>query len=210
MVIERSIDAFEQHDAIDGIVVVIHPDYVEEMKTIAERNQWKKMSHIVEGGKERFHSSVAALKCCETLLGKDCLLIHDAARPMVNKDLITRVVDALDQHQAVVAGIPTTDTVWQLSSQGTIESVPDRNRLYLAQTPQAFHLDVLRQAYESALKDADLKATDDCGVVLRYMPEVAIHVVEGSTTNVKITYPEDIKKSNHYYDTFCIPYNPFN
>lgn len=194
MVIERSIDAFEQHDAIDGIVVVMHPDYVEEMKTIAERNQWKKMLHIVKGGKERFHSSVAALKCCETLLGKDSLLIHDAARPMVNKDLITRVVDALDQHQAVVAGIPTTDTVWQLSSQGTIKSVPDRNRLYLAQTPQAFHLDVLRQAYESALKDADLKATDDCGVVLRYMPEVAIHVVEGSTTNVKITYPEDIKK----------------
>ena len=75
---------------------------------------------------------------------------------------------------------------------GVIESVPDRNRLMRSQTPQAFRVEVIAKAYENALKDADFTTTDDCGVVLRYLPDVPVFIVPGEERNLKLTTPQDL------------------
>ena len=119
------------------------------------------------------------------------LLLHDAARPWVSESIISRVVEALVMHEAVGVAIPSTDTVWEVE-KGEVRAIPERRRMWLAQTPQAFRLPLIAEAYRRALEDPAFAATDDCGVVLRYMPEVKIHVVEGEKGNIKITYAEDI------------------
>jgi 2-C-methyl-D-erythritol 4-phosphate cytidylyltransferase len=76
---------------------------------------------------------------------------------------------------------------------GVIVSVPQREKLWRAQTPQSFKLSTIIEAYSRALDDPEFKATDDCGVVMKYMPEVPVHIVKGDESNLKLTYKEDIE-----------------
>lgn len=189
-VVEHSVDAFEHCDAIDEIVVVMHPDHLHQMQQIGEANKWTKLRHILAGGKERYLSSVAAIKACSAY-GECNMIFHDAARPLVSNRIICDVVEALQTFSAVGVAIPMTDTVFQTDGD-TLRSIPDRRQLQRAQTPQAFRLSTIRQAYDIALRDPDFVSTDDCGTVLRYLPNVSIHIVRGDERNVKLTYKEDI------------------
>ena len=189
-VVEHSVDAFEHCDAIDEIVVVMHPDHLQQMQQIGEANKWTKLRHILAGGKERYLSSVAAIKACSAY-GECNMIFHDAARPLVSNRIICDVVEALQTFSAVGVAIPMTDTVFQTDGD-TLRSIPDRRQLQRAQTPQAFRLSTIRQAYDIALRDPDFVSTDDCGTVLRYLPNVSIHIVRGDERNVKLTYKEDI------------------
>ena len=189
-VVEHSVDAFEHCDAIDEIVVVMHPDHLQQMQQIGEANKWTKLRHILAGGKERYLSSVAAIKACSAY-GECNMIFHDAARPLVSDRIICDVVEALQTFSAVGVAIPMTDTVFQTDGD-TLRSIPDRRQLQRAQTPQAFRLSTIRQAYDIALRDPDFVSTDDCGTVLRYLPNVSIHIVRGDERNVKLTYKEDI------------------
>ena len=177
-VIEYSVDAFEQSEGIDEIALVIHPDWMDHMRVILRRNPWRKVRRLLPGGKERHLSSLHAIEAYAGESGDTNLLLHDAARPWVSAEIVGRVVTALQHHEAVAVGIPSTDTVWEVSD-GIVRSIPERKRMWLAQTPQAFRLSLIREAYRHALQDPDFSATDDCGVVLRYMPDVSICVVEG-------------------------------
>ncbi len=190
-VIEYSVDAFEQSEGIDEIALVIHPDWMDHMRVILRRNPWRKVCRLLPGGKERHLSSLHAIEAYAGESGDTNLLLHDAARPWVSAEIVGRVVTALQHHEAVAVGIPSTDTVWEVSD-GIVRSIPERKRMWLAQTPQAFRLPLIREAYRRALQDPDFSATDDCGVVLRYMSDVSICVVEGDVANKKITTPKDI------------------
>ena len=190
-VIEYSVDAFEQSEGIDEIALVIHPDWMDHMRVILRRNPWRKVRRLLPGGKERHLSSLHAIEAYAGESGDTNLLLHDAARPWVSAEIVGRVVTALQHHEAVAVGIPSSDTVWEVSD-GIVRSIPERKRMWLAQTPQAFRLPLIREAYRRALQDPDFSATDDCGVVLRYMPDVSICVVEGDVANKKITTPKDI------------------
>lgn len=197
-VIERTVDAFEHHPQVDAIVVVMHPDYISTMEALVVQNGWQKVKGVFPGGSQRADSTLSALRSCEWADNDDRILIHDAARPLVSSRIITDVIAALDSHEAVAVGIPATDTLWMVSEQGTIEAIPDRSRMRCAQTPQAFRMGVIREAYRIAMNDPNLKATDDCGVVVRYAPQVKIHIVDGDIENVKITYPKDINQIEQY------------
>ncbi len=188
-VLEYSVEAFVRHPAIDEIIVVSHPDYLSEIQTMAERNVWLKVSRIVAGGSERYESSLAAIRA----VGDDDanLLLHDAARPLVSAAVINRVVEALHDHVAVGTALPVTDTVVE-TADGRIVACPDRSCLRRMQTPQGFRLDVIRRAYEKALADPAFRATDDCSVVARYLPDLSVVLVEGEERNRKLTYPEDV------------------
>ncbi len=194
MVIEHAVEAFEQASGIDEIAVVVHPDWLDFMAQVVARNRWTKVSRIIPGGSERYMSSLNALKAYADAPADTQVLFHDAARPWVSQVIIARVVEALQGAQAVGVGVPSTDTVWQLDpANHTIAAIPDRSTMYRAQTPQAFHLQVIAEAYRRALLDPAFRATDDCGVLLRYCPEIPIAVVPGSEENIKITFPSDIK-----------------
>ena len=190
-VIEYSVDAFEQSEGIDEIALVIHPDWMDHMRVILRRNPWRKVRRLLPGGEERHLSSLHAIEAYAGESGDTNLLLHDAARPWVSAEIVGRVVTALQHHEAVAVGIPSTDTVWEVSD-GIVRSIPERKRMWLAQTPQAFRMPLIREAYRRALQDPDFSATDDCGVVLRYMSDVSICVVEGDVANKKITTPKDI------------------
>ena len=191
-VIEHTIDVFDNNDLIDEIALVIHPSYTDEMERIVLRNQWKKVKRILKGGNERYMSTLSAIQSY-----KDCeecnMIFHDAVRPMVNNRIIKDVVEALEKYDAVDVAVPATDTIIQVDDEGKyIDSIPKRKLLRRGQTPQAFKYTVIARAYELALKDPEFVSTDDCGTVVKYLPEVKIYVVEGEESNMKLTYKEDL------------------
>ncbi len=189
MVLEHTIDAFEANSHIEEIAVVANPLYVEEIEEIVERNGWKKVKKVLKGGKERYDSSLSAIRAYE---GCDVnLVFHDAVRPLVSQRIIDDVCAAMETFEAVGVAVPVTDTILEADG-GMVKNIPDRSCLRRAQTPQAFHIDTIAEAYRRALASPDFKTTDDCGVVVNYFPEVAVHLVLGEESNMKLTLPEDI------------------
>ena len=205
-VIEYSIEAFCNHPYIDEVAVVMHPQWRSELDKIVARNGWDKLRKVIDGGEERYLSTLNAVMAYDDYSDDTNLLLHDAARPWVSEAVITRVCEALQRHEAVGVAILATDTIWevhpdamgtaeggQIGGCGFVARIPERRLMWQAQTPQAFRLPLLRDAYQRALQDPMFKATDDCGVVRRYLPEAKICVVEGEVANRKITFMEDLK-----------------
>ena len=189
-ILEYSIEAFEHHPLIDGIILVIKNDYISLAKEIILQNGYQKIKHIVSGGKERYESSLSAIQACEN--DDDILIFHDCARPLVSERIISDCIDAMNRFNAVTVAVNTSDTIYISSSDGRITSIPARTTLRNAQTPQCFRLSTIRNAYSKALKDPTFQPTDDCSVVFRYLPEEQIYIVEGDSFNIKITYQEDL------------------
>lgn len=215
-VLEHAVSAFEQADCIDEVCIVMHPDYIMHAEQMLLANAWQKVRHIIPGGKERWESSVNAIRAFTpyTLHSTPItnLLLHDAARPFVSQEIISNVCQALEEYEAVVVAIPSTDTVYEMKD-GKVVRIPNRATIMRAQTPQAFRLSLIAEAYAKALphlfntqmggKEGGLSSpfsggvgggfpTDDCGVVHEHMPEVPIYIVEGEEQNKKITFKEDI------------------
>ena len=207
-VLEHAVAAFEQSPCIDEVCVVMHPDYIAYAEQMLLANAWQKVSQIVPGGKERWESSVNAIRRLgDKAIRREAngeevnLLLHDAARPFVSQEIISRVCEALEQHEAVTVAIPSTDTVYEMVD-GKVARIPQRSTIMRAQTPQAFRLELIAEAYAKALgvdnlnaevcAVCSLPATDDCGIVHKHMPEVPIYIVEGEEQNKKITFKEDI------------------
>ena len=206
-VIEYSIETLCNHPAIDEVAVVVHPDWRQELQAIVERNSWAKLKKIIDGGSERYMSSLNAIMAYIDEPDDTNLLLHDAARPMVSAEIIDRVVAALKHNEAVGVAVPSTDTVWEVHPDFNSESgvrsseyeiprfvarIPERRLMWRAQTPQAFRLPLIRDAYQRALQDPQFQATDDCGVVRKYMPGTKIAVVEGDDRNLKVTTLQDL------------------
>lgn len=189
MVIEHTLDTFERNPHIDEIVVVSNPVYVSDVENIVLRNGWKKVKKILKGGKERYDSSLSAIHAYEGSEEVN-LVFHDAVRPLVSQRIIDDVCEALKTYEAIDVTVPAVDTIIEAKGDH-IASIPDRSRLQRGQTPQAFRLSVISEAYKRAFKDPDFKVTDDCGVVVKYMPEVPVHLVAGEESNMKLTYKED-------------------
>lgn len=198
MVIEHTVEAFEHHENIDAIVIVVHPDWLEQMRSTVKKNSWLKVTAVVAGGKERYHSSLAAMKAASEIDGDVRLLIHDAARPLVSARIIDEVVSALDNMGAVAVGLPSVDTIWEVGNDDSgslphVDKVPPRNKMYRAQTPQAFRLHELQEAYSTALQHHGFTPTDDCGVYREAFPNRPVAVVCGEERNLKITTPHDLR-----------------
>ena len=190
-VMEYSVEAFERNSGIDEIAVVMNADYLPQMQEIIDRNGWLKVRKLLPGGAERYLSTLAAINAYKSVDDVN-LIFHDAARPAVSQRIINDVVTALQTHPAVAVAIPATDTVFEVTDDGgRITDIPVRSRLRCAQTPQAFRIDVIREAYCRALQDPNFTSTDDCGVLLSYCPGVPISVVQGDVSNRKLTYPDD-------------------
>ncbi len=189
--IEHTVRAFDSHPLIDEIAVVAAEEHLSRMEEIIDKGNYNKVRRLLAGGTERWQSSLAAVRA---YAGEDCnLLIHDGARPLVSAEIITACVEALRSHEAVEVAVPTTDTIVELSDDGTIARIPPRRLLRNAQTPQCFRRSVIARAFDRALHDPGFSPTDDCSVVHRYTPEVDITVVEGDEKNIKITYKSDIQ-----------------
>ena len=206
--IEHSVAAFEEAPDVAAVLVVMAAGHSTEVAELLKAGGYQKVMGVIEGGASRPDSTWRAIaELCRTDLGptglgptglgqEECdVLFHDAARPLVDQRIIADCMRALRTHEAVGVAVPTSDTI-VIVDNGVMTSMPRRDRLRRCQTPQGFRLQVIRRAYELAQADpafTDLASTDDCGVVLRYLPEVTIAVVPGSERNMKITYPDDLR-----------------
>lgn len=198
-VIEHTLTIFEQAESIDDVIVLMAPGFVPDVEKIIARAGLTKVAGVIEGGSTRNETTERAIAALGEGLaeGEDRnVLFHDAVRPLLSQRVIQDCVDALDRYQAVDVAIPSADTIIVTRTHGEdgefITDVPDRSRLRRGQTPQAFKLSTIRKAYEIAAGDPNFQATDDCSVVLKYLPDVPIHVVAGDEYNMKVTQPVDV------------------
>jgi 2-C-methyl-D-erythritol 4-phosphate cytidylyltransferase len=187
--VEHCVAAFASVPAIDEILLVMPPAYHDEAKRLVG----SQVSAIIAGGAARSDSVRNALSHLGARYdqAETGVLIHDAARPLVTGQIITDCVSALHEHDAVGTAVPTSDTILTVAN-GVIAHVPPRETLYRAQTPQCFRLETITRAHALAAADPAFQPTDDCGVVLRYLKDVPVHVIQGSESNIKITYPSDL------------------
>lgn len=174
---------------IDEILLVMPPAYHDEAKRLVG----DRVGAIIAGGATRPDSVRSALAYIGARYdqAETGVLIHDAARPLVTPRIIAECVAALLDHDAAGTAVPTSDTILAVQN-GVIAHVPPRETLYRAQTPQCFRLETIARAHALAAADPAFQPTDDCGVVLRYLPDILVHVIPGSETNIKITHPADL------------------
>ena len=148
---------------------------------------------LVPGGKERFESSFAGLTALKKAGGCRYVLIQDAARPFLDKALVERVVETVKTYDTAVAAVPSKDTVKIADAEGFVSSTPDRASVYIIQTPQAFRLDLILDAYEKMFEAGDFTGiTDDASVVERFTSH-PVKLCMGDYENYKITTPEDLR-----------------
>jgi 2-C-methyl-D-erythritol 4-phosphate cytidylyltransferase len=190
--IERCVAAFEAAPGVDEVLVVMARGHTEKVEALLAGSGYRKVTGVIEGGVTRPDSTRAALAAIAASGLGDCgVLLHDAARPLVDQRIIADCVAALRVHDAAGVAVATSDTI-VIAEDGVMHSVPPRETLFRCQTPQCFRLSVISRAHELAAADPAFAPTDDCGVVLRYLPEVKVHIVPGSERNIKVTYPHDL------------------
>jgi 2-C-methyl-D-erythritol 4-phosphate cytidylyltransferase len=191
-VLEHSVQTFHNHPGIDQVVIVTATEFIDKVQGLVKANNWTKVTAVLAGGKERFDSSLAAVSHFSSM-PDTVMLFHDAARPLVSERIITDALKAMETYNAVDVAVPAVDTIVQCNKEGTyMTSIQDRSLLWRMQTPQGFRQKTIEQAYEIALKDPQFTATDDCGTVLRYLPEEKVGIVHGSERNIKLTYADDL------------------
>ena len=186
--VEHCVGAFAEAPGIDETVLVMPSAYHEEARRIVGDR-----ASLIGGGATRSDSVRNALAYLVARYpeAETGVLLHDAARPLVTQQIIADCTAALEKHDAIGTAVPTSDTILVVAD-GVIAGVPPRETLYRAQTPQGFRLETIVRAHALAAADPDFTPTDDCGVVLRYLPEVPVHVVAGSERAMKVTYPADL------------------
>ena len=184
----HSIRVFEASQTIGEIILV-----VPETEMTACQNELvpafglSKVSRVVSGGARRQDSVWNGLQAVD---GRTAVVvIHDAVRPFVTEAMVQAVVDRARSHGAALVGIPLRDTIKRVGPDGMIETTLDRQRLWSAQTPQAFNVELLREAHQSGQR-AEADVTDDACLVERLGHPVSI--VPGTADNMKMTRPEDL------------------
>lgn len=188
--VSYALEAFRACREISEIVLVVAPEDVERARRTLVEPGAARSERVVAGGADRCASVAAAL--AEVAESCELVLVHDGARPFVKPELIRRCLKAAAEHGAAVAAVPFTDTVKEVDADGVVAATLDRSRLWLVQTPQAFRRRLLLEAHE-ATAGAGVTATDDAALVERLGHHV--YVVEGDPANIKVTYPEDVRRS---------------
>lgn len=184
------LQAFENTHFIDDIWIVTRKEAIERIKENIQSFKIQKVKGIIEGGTERQDSVYNALKVLHK--DTDIVLIHDAARPLINKELIERVIDAMNPEiDGVIPVVELTDTIKWIKQKNIIGGTLNRNILRAVQTPQAFWFKRLLKAYEKAYEEG-IYGTDDAFLVERYGGKVL--AVKGDEKNIKITIKQDLEK----------------
>lgn len=190
-----SLKAFEE-SAVDDIILVVSRGDVDYVKSeIVQKYDFDKVKAVVEGGLARYHSVRLGLMAADA----DCdyAFIHDGARPFINRDIIMRAMSAVREYKAVVVGMPAKDTIKIADEKGFAAGTPDRDLVWVIQTPQVFSYNMILDLYkrldreEGELINKGINITDDA-MVVEYFTDTRVKLIEGSYDNIKITTPEDI------------------
>jgi 2-C-methyl-D-erythritol 4-phosphate cytidylyltransferase len=183
---------FTASDAIEEIFLALRGEEMERAARDVDREHFSKPVRLVEGGASRQETVGRAL--AEVSADTEIVVVHDAVRPFIELDMIQRVVEAARKDGAAILGIPSVDTVKQVERQTILGTIP-RERIVLAQTPQAFRFSLLKEAFERAAADG-FYGSDESSLVERLGNTVS--VLMGSDRNIKITKPSDLPLARLY------------
>lgn len=177
----HTVEAFLSFEEFEEILLICHPDWMHHVKKEADFPRVR----VIEGGLTRQDSTQRGLLACGN--STDFVVIHDAVRPFVSKEIISQNIQAVQKYQAVNTCIPSTDTIVHAKSMNTITSIPKRSAYLRGQTPQSFSYPLILEAHKQA---CDQNASDDCSLVLKL--NHPIHIIPGSSNNIKITHELDL------------------
>ena len=191
-VIVRTVKAFLAHSMVDAVIIGINPAYFDYAKALPGLTDDR--VYITKGGTDRnstieniINYSLSELHCSDM----DIVLSHDAVRPFVSIRMIDDSISALNDCEICTAAIPETDTVAVADHDMNASAFPDRSTLYRIQTPQSFRIGTFRQVWSSLTPEEKAAATDVCS--LYRTKGYSIRLISGELTNIKLTYPEDIR-----------------
>ena len=191
-----------QDSFVDEIILVVSPGDITYCRSeIIEKYGFCKVTHIVEGGSQRYHSVCNGLHAVNP--ETEYVFIHDGARPCVSDDILQRVYEEVLQYKACVVGMPVKDTIKIADAEGFAVQTPDRSSVWMIQTPQVFQYVMIKELYdrlivqENTLLRQGVNITDDAMVVETFS-DIKIRLVEGSYTNIKVTTPEDIALAENF------------
>ena len=197
-IIEYTIEKFNNNYLIDEIIIVSKKEYEEKIWEIVKKNNFNKIKKIIQGGIDRFGSTLSAIIALQNYDENTKVLFHDAVRPLVDEETIINTIKALDEFNVVDTAIDATDTIIEIDENWIIKNIPNRTFMKRGVTPQGFKLGILKRAYEIALNENKINFTCDCSVVTHILPNEKIKVVKSDIKNIKITYPIDLHIAEKY------------
>ncbi len=196
-VLYYSLKAFAE-SSVDEIILVTGSGQVDYCREdIVERYHIQKVSHVIEGGAERYDSVYKALKCIEAT---DYVLIHDGARPFLSDALINLSIEMVQKYKACILGTPVKETIKVVDQEGYIIDTPERKTLWSAQTPQGFAYQSIRKAYDMLYEDKEHTRsfiTDDAMVYETYIGK-PVKIIMGDYNNLKLTTEEDYQRAQAF------------
>jgi 2-C-methyl-D-erythritol 4-phosphate cytidylyltransferase len=197
-VIVHTIEKFVINDKIDKIIVLTPQNYINHTNHLIEKYIPNKDDIIViEGGQTRNDTIMNSINYINENYGIDddsIIITHDSVRPFVTHRIIEDNIQAARKYGACDTVIPATDTIVESINGETIESIPVRDYYYQGQTPQSFKIKKLFNLIYSLTEEESNILTDACKIFT--LKDEDVHLVEGEVTNIKITYPYDLKLAN--------------
>lgn len=197
-IIIYTLEHFEYHEMIDGIVIVCIEEYIEELKGLLKRYGFTKVRKIVPGGKTGHDSIYLGLEAMKDTTGEDeIVLIHDGVRPLINDELITSNIETVKKCGNAITCEPVRESSVRSIDGEKILEVPPRNQMYAAKAPQSFYYGEILHLYETAREDGirSIDSSHLCSLYHRPM-----HMVRSTKNNMKITEPADFYIIRALYD----------
>ncbi|MDO8424820.1 MAG: 2-C-methyl-D-erythritol 4-phosphate cytidylyltransferase [bacterium] len=188
----HTLSVFEKNPGIDKILLVTRRDNFKKLFSLVKKYKLKKISKIIEGGKERQYSAFNAIKAIEEIGAKpgDLILFHNGANPLVLPEEISKVIKGAKKYGAALLAQPAKDTIKAVDKNGLILKTIPRKNVYLAQTPQVIEYKLAKEVFEKAIRDG-FQGTDDVSLVERAGKSVKI--IPCSYKNIKVTTKDDLK-----------------
>ncbi|MBB6455211.1 2-C-methyl-D-erythritol 4-phosphate cytidylyltransferase/2-C-methyl-D-erythritol 4-phosphate cytidylyltransferase/2-C-methyl-D-erythritol 2,4-cyclodiphosphate synthase [Salirhabdus euzebyi] len=183
----HTLQTFEDDPRCTSVLLVVNPAERKDMEKLVQLYEIKKIKKLIDGGSERQESVYNGLLSCDP---KEYVLIHDGARPFVNRVAIHKLVDQVKKTGAALLAVAVSDTI-KSQKEGVLKTL-DRKYLWAAQTPQGFRYSIIMDAHEKA-KQRGYNGTDDASLVEEY--GYPLDIVEGSYDNFKLTTQEDVKRA---------------
>lgn len=202
--VNYSLDAFASSALVDSLIVVVpsanRDIFTDGIHKTMSAPVKKKLYKVIDGGNSRLASAAKGLDAVDDAIAENYLIaVHDAARPLISLELIENCIKAAAANDGAALAIPATDSLGfapeSINSARHLKEILPRSAYYAMQTPQVFGASLLHQAYQWALQQPNQDDfTDESSIVLRYNSLLKLAVVEGSSNNIKLTYPTDSYK----------------
>lgn len=184
-----TIEEFNRHPEIDGIVLVILNAWVNYTKELVEKFHLSKVKAVISGGDTALESQHLGLKETEKLFGEDAIvLIHDGVRPLIDSETISRNIECVKNHGTAITVTPAIETITIKNEKEEIGQIIERSKVEMARAPQSFYLKDILKAHREALKDK-LSFIDSASMMKHY--GYLLYTVQGLPENIKITTPND-------------------